>query len=86
MTAQSRTLVATDSLQPGLRESDADDIPPDAVAFEPKVLAPDQTSFRVVVDGKRLAGQPGGLYTGPVEARTEVTQPGDPVDVWIVIP
>ena len=84
---QTRALaMESPSLKPGLGRSGSDNIPSDVVRFEPRVLGPGQTSFRMAIDRKHLRGQPGGTYVGTVRAQVDGDQSGDTADVWIVVP
>jgi hypothetical protein len=93
-----RSLSVVDDLVPGLGRPEAptEGIPKGAVRFEPPELAPDQTSFRLVVDAATIADRPGATYWGSVSVGdanppSSSAGPGlfssvETVPVWIVIP
>jgi hypothetical protein len=84
--SQPRTLVLDPTvLEPGLLRFTSDRIAATAVRFVPPVLRPGQTSFKMVLDRKRLDVQPGGTYTGTVRAQVAGGQTDGTCAVWIVV-
>jgi hypothetical protein len=73
------------TLQPGLMQSASEEIAAQIVTCDPAQLGPTD-EYRLVVEEKSLQLQPGGTYTGTVQAVTAPGMPAGSSQAWIVIP
>jgi hypothetical protein len=81
-------LVVSRSLAPGIPYAKQNEVLPEsAIQFDPAVLEPGDSSFRLLIDPHAFHGRPGATYWGEVSVTDAVTgeevQPR--VEVWMVV-
>jgi hypothetical protein len=81
-------LVLTGPLTPGMTYARLDEsLPASAVTFQPAVLDPGESEFRLLIEASALHGHPGAAYWGEVAVMDDATGQEIPprVVVWLVV-